>query len=233
MYYLEGNIGVGKTTLVSLLPRYMPELEITPEPREAWSKLSFGQSLLGSFYKEPKRWAYALETLTLVCRFQNQMREQSKINPERLLERSMYSGFYCFAASGHKNGFLTKTEWQIYSRWVNFILDTQFHPPYGFIYLKAKPEICFERTQKRNRVEERSISLEYLQQIDEAHSRMLIQKQNVHESLKSAPVLVLDCDGDFLKDKSLLEAHIAKIKEFILETRCRNLQIQKQLELSP
>ena len=90
MYILEGNIGVGKSTFLSLLAKHSPHIEMLTEPLEDWSKQTYGESLLDNFYKDTPRWAYTLESLTLMCRSRDHIREQRNKNPNRIFERSVY-----------------------------------------------------------------------------------------------------------------------------------------------
>lgn len=214
MYFLEGNIGVGKTTFLSLLPRYLPDVDVVPEPVDVWNRSVFGRSLLANFYVNPKRWAYTLETLTLICRSQDHLREQKKINQTRLLERSIYSGHYCFATTGFKNKCLSGIEWQIYNKWVNFMIHTKCRPPQGFVYLRATPEICFERIQKRKRPAERTLTLKYLKQIGAAHENLLLSKTGLPQNLKNIPTLILDCNQEFVNSPELMQKHVEKLRAF-------------------
>ncbi len=222
MYILEGNIGVGKTTFLKLLPRYYSGLELIPEPRETWSRLVYGQSLLSNFYHNPRRWAYTIETVTMICRFQDHLREQKKDGINRLLERSIYSGYYCFAKNGYDNGFLSELEWKLYTQWADFLLHKNCTPPLGFIYLKARPEICFERVQKRGLATERELSLEYLKQLDRLHDNFLQHKKEINDTLKKIPVLTIDCDQDFLENEELMAEHARKLQLFLQDTQNRN-----------
>lgn len=67
----------------------------------------------------------------------------------------------------------------------------------GVIYLRAQPETCFARCQKRNRSEESSISLEYLKTVHQKHEDWLATEE------KSRQQLTLDLDGNILTDLSL------------------------------
>ena len=76
MYIVEGNIGVGKSTFLNLIQQNLPEVKILTEPKDNWTNQIYGQSLLENFYKSPQRWAYTLETLAMICRAKDHMREQ-------------------------------------------------------------------------------------------------------------------------------------------------------------
>jgi len=229
MYILEGNIGVGKTTFLDLLNKNVPEIKVFLEPTGNWTKTVYGQSLLANFYKEPKRWAYTMETLTMVCRVQNHVNDQNNSNQRFIVERSIYSGHYCFALNGYENGYFSKIEWSVYNEWVNFLINKRCRPPHGFIYLKASPEVCFERIKKRNRFSEKDVTLAYIKQIEKYHEQFLVEKRNIFENLKNVPVLILDCNEDFIKNEQNMQKHIFKVKK-ILESSLENYKKQTNKE---
>jgi deoxyguanosine kinase len=200
MFIVEGNIGVGKSSFLKLINQYNPNIEISPEPKENWTKESYGQSLLANFYKDISRWAYTLETLTMIYRTKAHLKEQIKQNQYRLVERSIYSGHYCFAKNDFHNGYLSDLEWQIYNEWATFLITNKCFAPKGFIYLQTSPQICFERIQKRNRISEKNITLDYIKQIHNQHEQFLIEKKDIFENIKNVPVLVLDASENFAQN---------------------------------
>jgi deoxyadenosine/deoxycytidine kinase len=226
MYIVEGNIGVGKTTFLSLIKKHCPEIEIVPEPVEAWNKLEFGESLLDNFYKDTSRWAYTLETFTMMRRTKDHIGEQNNSNPNRLFERSIYSGHYCFAKNCYETGHLSALEWNIYNQWADFLIHKQCKPPLGFIYLKASPQICFERVKKRNRPSEKALTLAYIKQIEASHDKFLIEKKDVAPIIKQVPVLTLNCDKDFLDDEANMITHAKKLSMFLAQTQAISTQMR-------
>lgn len=224
MYILEGNIGAGKSTFLSLLKKHKPDLEVITEPVEDWSKQTYGQSLLANFYQDTPRWAYTLETLTMICRARDHMHEQDATDPNRIFERSIYSGHYCFARNSYESGCMLKVEWNIYNQWANFLIHQQCSPPLGFIYLKASPEVCFSRVQKRNRSSESALTLEYMKQVDFWHDYFLIEKKEVSSIIKHVPVLTLDCNQDFVDNPENMEQHAKEVTLFLEKTQFKNKQ---------
>jgi deoxyadenosine/deoxycytidine kinase len=215
MFILEANIGAGKTTFLRLIQERLPQIAVVFEPLHNWQKEAYGQSLLENFYTDPERWAYTMETLAMVCRVQEQLREQEDPNPFRIMERSIYSGHYVFATNDYANKFLQNVEWQIYLQWFNFLVLGRIKPPQGFIYLRTDPKVAYERIKKRNRSEETTISFEYIQQIDACHEDFLVKKKGILDDLQSVPVLVLDCNEEFEKDRAIFAAHAQKVAEFV------------------
>jgi deoxycitidine kinase len=215
MFLLEGNIGVGKTTFLGLIEKKCPEIDVVREPVKNWTQEDFGQSLLGNFYQSPSRWAFTLETFAMVSRLMHHVTQQGHQKNRFVMERSIFSGHYCFAMNGRESGFFNEVEWDVYCQWVDFFFSKNFHPPLGFIYLRATPERCFKRVSKRSRRGEESLTLEYMRSIHSWHEKFLVEKAGVFERLKKVPVLVLDCENDFEADEEVLEGHLSKIKNFV------------------
>lgn len=219
MYILEGNIGAGKSTFLTLIAKHIPHVGVALEPLHNWQKQVYGQSLLANFYEKPERWAYSMETFAMMCRAQEHMREQQHPNQLRILERSIYSGHYCFAVNGYKRGFMTDLEWTMYNQWFNFLIPNSCNPPQGFIYLQTDPAVAHKRLKKRNRLAEKKISPAYLRQIHEHHEAFLIRKEGLLPSLLGVPVLVLDCNEEFETHAEQFKKHCEQVEEFMLLTQ--------------
>lgn len=215
MYIVEGNIGAGKSTFLRLIQAHIRAVSIVFEPVAAWQQATQGESILANFYKDPQRWAYAMETASMTTRAQEHMKVQSHNNYFQIMERSIYSGRYVFAQNGFDSGFLTAIEWQIYTEWFTFLTQGVCRPPQGFIYLRVNPERAFERIQKRQRSAESPISLEYIKQIDACHEKFLVNRAHMTPELLSVPILVLNCDREFENDPAEFKKHSDAIENFI------------------
>jgi len=214
MYILEGNIGSGKSTLLKMICKYAPEIAVVLEPVAEWKKTIYGQSLLENFYTDSQRWAYTFETFTLLNRVKGYLDEQNKKADIKIIERSVYSGFYCFAQNSHEQGFMTKLEMHAYEQWFNFLIGNN-QIPHGFIYFRASPEVSYERIKKRNRSAETSISFDYIQQIHNKHEQFLVNKKNVLPQLQNVPVLILDGNHEFETDEIIFQNYLQKIIDFV------------------
>ncbi len=211
MYIIEGNIGAGKSTFLKLVKQHFPEISIILEPVKDWQE----NTLLSKFYTEPKRWAYTMELSIMISRVKEHLVEQKKIDSLVLIERSIYSGYYCFGENDYDNNFFNNIEWTIFQEWFKFLVVGHCTPPNGFIYLKVAPETAHQRIQKRNRSSEESIPLSYLQELDNKHEKFLIQKKGILKELVDVPVLVLDCNEDFESSPEVFNKHIEAIKNFL------------------
>lgn len=214
MYIVEGNIGAGKSTFLKLIHEHTG-IDVSFEPLHNWQKKINGQSLLENFYHNPQRWAYTLETFAMLCRVQEHIREQSNKNFYRLVERSIYSGHYCFALGGYENGFMNDLEWKFYMELFEFLIPKKCLPPRGFIYLRTNPERAYERIKKRHRAEEDTVELSYIKQLHTYHERFLILKEGLFDGLKNIPVLVLDVEDEFEQDQKVLSEHVRKVLNFM------------------
>lgn len=219
MYIVEGNIGAGKSTFLKLINEHVPHISVAFEPLHNWQSQVYGQSLLSNFYQDTKRWAFTMETFAMICRVREHMHEQQQNNPNRIMERSIYSGHYCFSVNGYKQGFVSDLEWGLYMQWFNFLIPNKCQPPLGFIYLRTDPEIAYTRLKKRNRLAEKKISLTYLKQIHDHHEAFLIQKEGLLPDLKTVPVLELDCNEEFESNPEKLQELFDKVQDFMLQTQ--------------
>lgn len=215
MYILEGNIGAGKSTFLKLINEALPAVNVSFEPLHNWQSHIYGQSLLANFMEKPQRWAYTFETFAMMCRVKEHTWHQQQAHSAHIIERSIYSGHYCFTLNGYANGFMTRTEWEMYNTWFNFLIPQHCKPPRGFIYLQTSPDIAFERIKKRNRLAEKKITRAYIKQLHTYHEQFLIDKKDLLPMLQNVPVLTLDCNQDFENHPEVFKQHCDAITQFI------------------
>lgn len=180
---VEGNIGAGKSTLLAALASR--GLDVVQEPIEAWTDCH-GVNLLAAFYAEPKRYAYVFQSVAFLSRLNALDAVGTRDAGLVFAERSPVSD-YCFARNCYESGMLDECEWAAYRYW----WTRPMRMPDLVVYLRASPETCFERTQKRKRPEEAGVSLEYLQAIHDQHERCLLQGDSPAGQL---PCLVVDAN---------------------------------------
>jgi deoxyadenosine/deoxycytidine kinase len=214
MFILEGNIGAGKSTLLQLIKEHLPHISVALEPVDDWQKQIYGQSLLTNFYQNSKRWAYTFETFTMMNRAKEHIAIQEN-HSVQLIERSVYSGYYCFARNSYEQGFLSPLEWKLYLEWYEWLVAEKCHVPQGFLYLRVDPQVAYERIRKRNRYAEKTVPLSYLKQIHAKHEDFLINQTTISPQLKSVPVLVLDCNEEFAENSAVLHKFLEQIQTFM------------------
>lgn len=214
---IEGNIGAGKSTMLKLLGSLL-QATIIPEPTEQWQSVNGKENLLELFYKDTKRWAYTFQSYAFLTRIHAILEHQDRAlsdNEVHILERSVYCDRYCFAKNSFEGGNMTALEWHIYKEWFCWLVENYAPTPSGFVYLRTTPEVAYKRLVKRDRSEETSIPLSYLQALHNKHEDWLIDKKEVTGHLKNVPVLVLDCDQEFERDSSRQEILADQIQHFI------------------
>ncbi|MFT6765931.1 MAG: deoxyguanosine kinase [Alteromonas naphthalenivorans] len=214
-FIIEGNIGAGKSTFLSLIQEELP-VQVVYEPHQKWQNVGAGDNLLEKFYNDTPRWAYTFQSYAFITRIIEQQ-EQAKKNEydTQVLERSVYSDRYCFAKNCFDMGIMSSLEWKLYQEWFEWLIVNYAPKPTGFIYLKTDPQICYDRLTKRAREEEVGVSLEYLQSLHNKHESWLLEKKDVADYLQDIPVLVLDCNEEFEADSEQMQKHKNAIINFM------------------
>lgn len=194
-----------------MLSNYFPQAVCIPEPCDKWQNIQ-GHNLLDAFYKDTKRWAYSMLSyvmMTVVQQFQNFVRPTSNIY---FMERSLFSGKYCFFKNLAAAGMLNDLEQAMYiNSWDWF--NKQMPKPRGVIYLHTTPEVCHNRMKARARAEEGVVSLEYLQTLHDRHENWLVSKQWSDD--EEIPVLTLNACLDFKNDIEVQKQFVKLINDFM------------------
>ena len=213
---LEGNIGAGKSTFLSILADHLP-VKAVFEPTDKWQHVTDGDNLLELFYKDTPRWAYTFQSYAFISRIKTQMENLKASVPgqTQLVERSVYCDRFCFAKNCFESGTMSRLEWEIYKEWFTWLVDHYAVRPTGLIYLQTSPQKCYERLQKRSRSEEAGIPIEYLQTLHNKHEDWLIEGKELPENLSKIPVLVLDCEKEFEDDATYRAQLVKQVGEFL------------------
>lgn len=212
-FYIEGNIGSGKSTLCRLLNEIMENVEVIYEPVDQWRNMKddvTGKNILESFYEDQYRWSYALQMYTFHTRMREIMKPQEK--SIRFVERSIYTDKYVFAKSLTDTGRMKTLEWNMYCdlfQWLSEDCYKKTDKPSGFIYIRADPETSYKRMVKRERVEEKCVPIEYLQNICKYHDDWLLSDKYKDN------VLIIDVNEDFESNPVFLNEIKQKILDFI------------------
>jgi len=213
--YLEGNVGVGKSTFLIFLKQHFNIL-IMNEPHDQWQNVE-GNNLLELFFLNQKRWAYTLQSYVLLTRSDQLLfTKPDSHNQLSIIERSIYSGKYCFAQTAKELGWMNDLEWSLFNNlWSREIIRIQHRIPSGFIYLKAPADICLKRIKKRDRIEEKTITLEYLQHLEQKYDQWFLHKQGIDQHIANIPTLILDASENLTTNQTIQKDYILLIKNFI------------------
>ena len=177
---IEGNIGSGKSTLVEYL-KSLGNYIFVDEPVNEWLSIKDkdGSNALECFYNNQKENAFCFQILAYITRLKKLM-DKLKEHPSNVIiitERSIETDRNVFAKMLYEDGFLSSIEWETYNYWFNTFKDVS--TVNLIIYIKTSPEKCLERINKRNRIEESSIKLDYLIKCNKYHDDWLYDNNNI------------------------------------------------------
>ena len=186
LIFLEGNIGVGKTSLLKTLGEHFGEkVRIVEEPVKVWEESGLLAECYDGTVSRATFQHVALATKTAALA--EALRETP---PEKLIiaERSPFSDAAVFAKA-----FLEEeVEQRAYGVAHDAAMRTLGPLDCGFVFLeRASTATLTERIRKRNRNGEHTIDACLLAQLETLHAEL---KQTLQAS--GRPVLGLDCSGD-------------------------------------
>ena len=208
MFFVEGNVGTGKSTFLKKLNEIL-DVPIILEPVDEWMAMrnfASGKNLLEEFYDNQARWAYTFQSVAFRTRLKNLMRIAPGDRSTCIIERSVFTDRNVFAKTCHENAKMDDIEWGDYLSWFDWLIDSLEIRPSGYIYLRADPEVSHDRVKVRKRGGEDAIPLEYLKSLHQKHDEWLLNEPNV---------LVIDVNEDFEYDSERLSDMIKQVRKFI------------------
>jgi deoxyadenosine/deoxycytidine kinase len=182
-YFVEGNIGCGKTTLLSLLSNRL-QYELIPEPVEIWSDF-FGENVLSKYYHEPKKFGFQMEMLAFTSSLYSSKKFFESNAKICISERSPHS-VKLFSKLSFDSGSFSQTEFNICQYATQFAVTAFDSEKPTLIYINTPPEVCFERSILRARPGE-NVSIDYLQKLDDLHRSYFLENFALHN-----PVILID-----------------------------------------
>eukprot|EP00736_Rhodelphis_marinus_P003857 Rmarinus@m.6263 len=200
---VEGNIASGKSTLLDNFSRtYQKPIEIANEPLDSWKNvLGTGENLFERFYHHPRIWGFAFEIFTLLTRVQAFHKNFSPAECLKLSERSLQSGYMCFAKHTRETGLMTANQMTAYKDLYSTCLSlSPLLRPHAVVYVRTDPAVCMERLRRRGRAEEMNptgeedvgVSAEYLQALHERMDNWLLGGEGVGLDTRQTPLFILD-----------------------------------------
>ena len=186
---IAGNIGVGKSTLVTLLSHKLgwePVLEAVAE-----------NPYLADFYEDMNRWSFHSQVFFLVRRLQ-QHHDLLQVSSAVLQDRSVYEDAEIFARNLYHQGHLSERDWFSYYELYS-TLTRLLKPPDLVIYLRASTSTLRRRIAGRGREFERNIADTYLHDLNRLYDEWA-------GSFTLSPVLTVDTDNlDYVQYDEHLE----------------------------
>ena len=122
--FVEGNIGSGKTTFLSLLEKKYPNCQVIYEPLEKWTELSDsqGKNILQYFYDDMNRYTYTFQSFAFLSRAMLLDKIDQKVDIV-FIERSIFSDKNIFAKNCYQNGSMSEIEWNLYNKWFEWMIS--------------------------------------------------------------------------------------------------------------
>ena len=192
---IEGNIGVGKSTLAQFLANDWNAQIILEEFED--------NSFLPKFYEDARRYAFPLEMSFLAARF-NQLKTQ--LISQDLFKQIRVSDYIFAKCLLFSKVNLDEDEYELYHKLFH-IINLQLPKPDLLVYLHCPIEKLQWNISNRGRTYEQQISDEYLQNLQQTYFDYL-------QTQKDLKILVIDCTkADFVKNK----IHYEQIKDFLVK----------------
>ncbi|MBN2149628.1 MAG: deoxynucleoside kinase [Anaerolineales bacterium] len=194
---VAGNIGVGKSTLVSLLAKnlgWQPFYEPVAE-----------NPYLADFYQDMHTWSFHSQIFFLTHRLRAH-RQLLDHPTSAIQDRSVYEDAEVFAQNLYRQGLMGERDYQSYHEL--YCVLTEFLPPPDLvIYLRASVPTLQQRIAHRGRDYERRITAEYLQQLNSLYEEWI-----AHFAL--CPVLTVPADElDYVAHSGHLDLIVCKAQE--------------------
>lgn len=218
---VEGNIGAGKTTFLNHLLRYA-NAEILFEPLEKWRDLN-GFNLLQKMYENVEKWSFPFQSYALLTQLQQHSIASEK--DIKIMERSIYSTRFCFGEALLLDGKIEKAAYDVFIKWFEYAEKCVRNQIDLIVYVRATPEVVYERIQKRNRTEEKSVPFEYICRLHDLHEQWLNQSANNNNNDESflpvtssgIPIFILDANlpsPSILREYERFKAFLQKSQQF-------------------
>jgi deoxyadenosine/deoxycytidine kinase len=194
---IAGNIGVGKSSLVTLLsdrlvwqPYYEPVAE---------------NPYLEDFYKDMQAWSFHSQIYFLTRRLRTH-RELLNYPSSVIQDRTVYEDAEVFARNLHLQGHINDRDYNAY-RELYLVLTEFLPPPDLVIYLRASVGTVMDRIKLRGRDFEQKISPGYLEQLNELYEDWIAR-------FNLCPVLTVPADNlNYVSNHSHLDLIERKILE--------------------
>lgn len=154
---IEGNIGAGKTTLVrKIADQFNASLIL-----EHFADNPF----LPKFYDDPEKYSFPLELSFLASRYKQLKNE---LAPQDLFKSFTIADYYFMKSLVFASSTLKGDEYNLY-RQIFYIIYSSIPKPDLYVYLHLKPERLLKNIERRGRIYEKTITLSYLQKIQDSY----------------------------------------------------------------
>ena len=190
---IEGNIGVGKTTLANLLAKTLDARVVLEEFAE--------NPFLAKFYESPSQYAFSVELFFMAERFK-QLKDL--VGQQDLFQTTTISDYLFTKCLLFAKVNLPEDEFKLYQRLFDIMCQQMLQPDL-LIYLHAPVSKLQENIKKRNRSYELNIKNDYLFDIQQTYTQYI-----KHQPIKT---LYVDAsNADFLGNPQHLKVILNAIE---------------------
>ena len=205
---LSGPIGAGKSSLTSILAKYLGT--------KPFYESVDNNPVLPLFYADPKKYAFLLQVFFLNTRFRSI--KDALTDDNNVLDRSIYEDALFFQMNADI-GRATKEEVDTYYELLNNMMGELKHMPKKnpdlLVHIKVSYDTMIKRIQKRGRPYEQ---LSYDATLEDYYKRLLRYYKPWYEKYDYSPKIEIDGDKlDFMTDdharEIVLDQIVAKLKE--------------------
>ena len=188
----EGPVGVGKTSLTSLLAEELGARLILEQAEE--------NPFLTQFYKDPARYRFQTQMFFLLSRFsQQQEMAQPDLFTRITISDYLFDKDRIFAYLN-----LDENELALYEQFYR-ILEPKIVQPDLVIFLQADTDTLLRRIKQRGRSFEKEIGLDYIAAVNEAYNQFFFRYTDT-------PLLVINTsDIDFVHRRKDLDDLLKQI----------------------
>jgi len=166
---IEGNIGVGKSTLANLLAQHYNSRLVLEEFAD--------NNFLPKFYHDVERYAFPLELSFLADRFKQLKQFASNHD---LFQETVISDYILTKSKLFARVNLKDQEYELFQRLFD-ITATNLPSPDLLIYLHAPVNKLMQNIRQRGRTYEQSITAEYLERVQQVYQQYI--KQEIQKTL--------------------------------------------------
>ncbi|MEY3194763.1 MAG: hypothetical protein RIQ78_860 [Bacteroidota bacterium] len=185
---VEGNIGVGKTTLCQRMAQQLGCALLLEQFTD--------NPFLPPFYEQPERYAFPVELFFMTERHKQLLEHFA--HPDFFTPFTVSDYFFVKTLLFAKNN-LNEAELRLFQRLFT-VLNATFPKPDLLLYLHRPVEVLMRQIKNRNREMEKNITQEYLEGIQKAYLGYLKME-------KDTPVVILELgEADFLRDDAVFDA---------------------------
>ena len=204
-----GMIGVGKTTLTSLIAEHFGT--------KAFYEPVGDNPVLPLYYSDPKQYGFLLQIYFLNRRFD--MIKQALADDNNVLDRSIYEDAL-FTAENHKDGNITDAEKEVYTQLLdNMMAELQKLPkkaPDLLVYAETDFETILYRIKKRGRDYEQFDENDELRQY---YFRIWSAYRDWFEAYDASPKIKIDLQTYDLEETANQQIILDQIEEALKAIR--------------